>query len=81
MKWASVIPERYYNRDSADTAIKQVDIPACLISESLRTTILVQQVMVISILNGIQRRIRIAELLVGHIVLRVKNGLPANCTV
>lgn len=44
-------------------AIKQGDIPECLILEPFRTTVLVQEVMVVSILNRITGRICIAALL------------------
>ena len=44
-------------------AIKQGDIPECLFLESFRTTILVQQVVVVAILDCIDGRICIAAFL------------------
>ena len=44
-------------------AIKQGDIPECLVLEPFRTAVLVQEVVVVAVLNGIERRICIATLL------------------
>lgn len=76
---ASVTPERYHFRDGAKMAIKQGDIPEYLILEPFRTTVLIQQVVVVTILNGITCRICIAALLdeFTYILGSIRLGLPS----
>ena len=68
---------------AAKMPIKQGDIPECLILESFRTTILVQQVVVVAVLNGITGRICIAALLdeFTYILGSIGVGLPVAGTI
>lgn len=58
-------------------AIKQGDIPECLILEPFRTAVLVQEVVVVAILNRITGRICVAALLdeFTYIVGSIQEGL------
>ena len=64
-------------------AIKQGDIPECLYLESFRTTVLVQKVVVVTILNGITCRICIAARLdeFTYILGSIRVGLPVTWAI